>query len=1285
MAEVKNAFIRSKMNKDLDARLIPSGEYRNAINTQVSRSEGADVGALENVLGNVLLKNFESSINSLTSIGYLTDESTSNIYIFLTDNTPNLPLPGQYKPTGAGSNHFIYKYDTNTNQSTKLVEGAFLNFYTENPIHGVNLLENFLFFTDNRNQPRKIDVTLPLGYYTTEDNLSVATYNPYQSIELYQRKNDLIFYNPTNYETTLKDVVSLKLPDGTTDNPYYNASYSGDPRFLEDKFVRFSYRFKFNSGEYSIIAPFTQSCFIPKQDGYFLNEDEDQALESTIVDFMENKVNQIGLIIPLPSNANALAGSFKVQEIDILYKESDAVAVKVVESIPIAKIALGGANAFYKYDYQSQKPYKTLPSNEIIRVYDKVPVVALSQEIISNRIVYGNFQDKHTPPAFLNYNVAATEKSDFDLEKASAVVISITGNTTALRDFASSFSTIIVGSIVTGFNNQATPGQVLVTSISGGSTNTPTITTNINITSAVGSTLFFNLPPDTYKTSIVEYPSSSLKTNRNYQVGIVLSDKFGRQSTTILSNSTETVTVGTQSYVGSTLFSPYIALGAGTNEWAGNSLKLFFNDPVGPSGRDPLTLQPGLYNGDVLSTGYNPLGWYSYKVVVKQTQQEYYNIYSAGAMKGQPFNTTVDPNALLPILEQNKSFITLINDNINKVPRDLSEVGPQDKTFRSSVRLFGRVENKINFNEQYYPLVTSFTTSSIESIFDAFDLGSLATDSKPVTSPQSPYSVFYNVQSNPFLAEIITTQLTSKQFGVLNSVATGTNGTADVQAAVADAKIVTCDTLVGTVKPGSVVTFANMPVFDSELIVTEVSVPNPSAPTNIIITLNRNVTLAINVALTFTLTLYNEIKELAIFETEPVESLLDIFWETSTSGLISNLNNAVLNTNDSPGNLAGWNDSTFTEAIVSGGIAISDFRIVDNLGANVPVSQIQSFVLVSATDGNGVNYAPNSQTPYFTFEETAANSGIYRIKVTTAFVENVYYSTQASVFAEFQFNFVSTSVDDVVTEFTETAVLENVSPSIEQGNALTLNAAVNTTQITTLNGVNGASYSLNKAKDLTWSITEIKDMSTNAIRQGLFSIDVTELAEKSQCILKNNIGINIAPSTYNVTIKLQDAGGASVEIVVTVVYFAEVTAPGQAGAPIDVIEIFRGPNVTIDTAYFYCILEVTGTDHPGKYLYFNRAQDNPGGQGADTTGLSAFEALVEEAGGGNIIIDHTGSTVQPNGTCVTPRGASKWYYTESGTRAELINKFVTCETGNEVLISSQSTNITNIGYSFAVV
>ena len=65
---------------------------------------------------------------------------------------------------------------------------------------------------------------------------------------------------------------------------------------------------------------------------------------------------------------------------------------------------------------------------------------------------------------------------------------------------------------------------------------------------------------------------------------MVLSDKFGRQSTTILSDSTQSVTLpdGT-SYVGSTLYSSYIDEGQNVPSWPGNSLKILFNDPIAVS------------------------------------------------------------------------------------------------------------------------------------------------------------------------------------------------------------------------------------------------------------------------------------------------------------------------------------------------------------------------------------------------------------------------------------------------------------------------------------------------------------------------------------------------------------------------------------------------------------------------------------------------------------------------------------------------------------------------------
>ena len=44
MPEMKRNFTGGKMNKDLDTRLVPPGQYRDAMNIQVSTSEGSNVG-----------------------------------------------------------------------------------------------------------------------------------------------------------------------------------------------------------------------------------------------------------------------------------------------------------------------------------------------------------------------------------------------------------------------------------------------------------------------------------------------------------------------------------------------------------------------------------------------------------------------------------------------------------------------------------------------------------------------------------------------------------------------------------------------------------------------------------------------------------------------------------------------------------------------------------------------------------------------------------------------------------------------------------------------------------------------------------------------------------------------------------------------------------------------------------------------------------------------------------------------------------------------------------------
>ena len=53
MPEIKNTFVKGKMNKDLDERLIEKGTYREAQNIAISESSDSDTGASETITGNI--------------------------------------------------------------------------------------------------------------------------------------------------------------------------------------------------------------------------------------------------------------------------------------------------------------------------------------------------------------------------------------------------------------------------------------------------------------------------------------------------------------------------------------------------------------------------------------------------------------------------------------------------------------------------------------------------------------------------------------------------------------------------------------------------------------------------------------------------------------------------------------------------------------------------------------------------------------------------------------------------------------------------------------------------------------------------------------------------------------------------------------------------------------------------------------------------------------------------------------------------------------------------------
>ena len=159
MPEIKHVFNQGKMNKDLDERLVENGQYRDAMNIQVSTSEGSDVGAVQNILGNLPLFEDNQLAPGSRCIGAIADEKNNAFYWFVYHPTKNLIL--QYKPDRTKRIAFVF---VDTLGSLE---------FSNDIITGINIIGDYLFWTDGDNEPKKINITRSIrgtnqdGHYHT--------------------------------------------------------------------------------------------------------------------------------------------------------------------------------------------------------------------------------------------------------------------------------------------------------------------------------------------------------------------------------------------------------------------------------------------------------------------------------------------------------------------------------------------------------------------------------------------------------------------------------------------------------------------------------------------------------------------------------------------------------------------------------------------------------------------------------------------------------------------------------------------------------------------------------------------------------------------------------------------------------------------------------------------------------------------------------------------------------------------------------------------------------------
>ena len=343
--EIKRSFTKGVMNKSLDDRLLPDGFYRDASNIKVSSTEGDDAGTVQNYLGNiekldiddVLLADAGLSATNITPIGSYTDTQNNNIYWFLTSDQCDMIARYHEDDSGTATGSMVLIDE---------ISIGYMNFNSEYLINGVNLVEDLLFFTDGLNQPRRIDVNVKYRNLVggSANNINDDTVN--------------VIVKPPLASPVVETVLE-----------------TGDPsKSLEDKFIRFAYRYKYKNNEVSSLSPFSKTAFEAQNFSLDFTTGENNG--------MKNNATKVEITVDL--------GSSEVEKIEIVSKDSRSTNASIVTSINRADHISSGQ--IYTYNFRNDKVYSVLPDSQVNRLFDNVPLRAKSQDIIGRRIVYGNYR-----------------------------------------------------------------------------------------------------------------------------------------------------------------------------------------------------------------------------------------------------------------------------------------------------------------------------------------------------------------------------------------------------------------------------------------------------------------------------------------------------------------------------------------------------------------------------------------------------------------------------------------------------------------------------------------------------------------------------------------------------------------------------------------------------------------------------------------------------------------------------------------------------------------------------
>jgi len=341
-----------------------------------------------------------------------------------------------------------------------------LNFKKDRIITGINITDGLLFFTDNFNEPKKININtfknlsnnnfntttqifgqdvreedialikkspfsapsltlfdtnrvdengdaLPVRIYLNQDfsskkignrvttsiggqvalnkkdRLNLFSEDPDSDLEIEVEVADASYNTKTKRTSLSLTILSFSKPSIEDQGKKWIGRLIEDDPIYQLTFPRFSYRWKYYDGEYSVMAPFSEIAFLPGN-----------SASTQFTDLSEFKYNgKDGFNLAMTNVVRRIeldeieTGGPDVKEIEILYKTPEINSIYVINTIQRPEGE--GAN-IATVVVKTEQIDSVIESNQILRPYDNVPRRAKAQDITANRLIFGNYLQGYT-------------------------------------------------------------------------------------------------------------------------------------------------------------------------------------------------------------------------------------------------------------------------------------------------------------------------------------------------------------------------------------------------------------------------------------------------------------------------------------------------------------------------------------------------------------------------------------------------------------------------------------------------------------------------------------------------------------------------------------------------------------------------------------------------------------------------------------------------------------------------------------------------------------------------